>query len=90
MKWEEILKNSLVIPRGKQYEEIYRICMSAYMEGRIIQKNIAMEAYRLRCYRLFGNRCMDFHLLRKSGNCICEGNCLYIKKFESELYKLDN
>lgn len=90
MKWKEKLKYNLALLKGGQYEEIYKICMMAYEEGRMEEKRKAMEAYRLRCCKLFGNRCMDFHLFRKSKSGICDGNCLYIKRFEAELYRLDN
>lgn len=90
MKWEETLKSNPTIPKGKLYEEIYQLCMAAYMEGRIIEKKLAMEAYRLQCYRLFGNQCMDFRLFGKLGNQVCKGNCQYMKKIEAILYRLDN
>jgi len=90
MKWEEYLKCNLTLLKGKRYKEIYKLCMDAYMEGRLEEKRKALEAYRLQCSRLFGNRCMDCHLFRKSRNCICDGNCLYIKKFKSELHRMDN
>ena len=90
MKWEEKLKYNLTFLKGGQYEEIYRMCMSAYLEGRVEERKKALEAHRLRCCKLFGNRCMDFHLFRKSKSGLCDGNCLYIRRFESELYRLDN
>lgn len=90
MKWEEKLKRNLALLKEGRYEEIYQICMAAYAEGRMEVKRKALEAHRLRCCKLFGNRCMDFHLFRKTRNGICDGNCLYIRRFEAELYRLDN
>lgn len=90
MKWEEKLKCNLASLKGKQYKEIYQICMTAYMEGRMEIKRKALEAHRLRCCKLFGNRCMDFHLFRKSRSGVCDGDCPYIRRFEAELYRLDN
>ena len=90
MKWEEKLKCNLALLKEGQQEEIYKMCMNAYLEGRVEERKKAREAHRLRCCKLFGNRCMDFRLFKKTRNGTCDGNCLYIRRFEAELYRLDN
>ena len=89
MKWEEMLKSGFMVLKGERYEDIYRMCMDAYIEGRLEERQNALEAHRLRCCKLLGNRCMDFHLFGRTKSGICDGECLYLKKFEMELYKLD-
>lgn len=89
MKWEEHLKHQLQADGGPQsYEQLYRICMLAYTEGHNENKTKTIEAYRLRCGRLFGNRCMPTAGSRSDSKRICDANCTYIKKYEFELNKL--
>ena len=89
MEWEEKLKSCFRVLKGCHYEDIYRMCLDAYIEGRMEERRNALEAHRLRCCKLFGNRCMDFHLFGKSKSGVCDGECLYLKRFEMELYRLD-
>ncbi len=89
MKWEECLKQQLPAEGGgKSYEELYQISLRAYAEGCSEEKKKALEAYRLCCGRLFGNRCMSSAGNRTDQKKICDANCLYIRKYEFELYKL--
>ncbi|WP_289750136.1 hypothetical protein [uncultured Bacteroides sp.] len=89
MKWEESLKHQLYADgRKRSYEKLYRISRLAYLKGCSEEKKKALEAYRLCCSRLFGNRCMPSigsSLKRKK---LCDADCPYIRKYEFELYKL--
>ena len=87
MKWEDNLKDVLTLLKGYRYNELYNICLAAYTEGFQTEKQIAIEAYRLRCRKLFGNRCMT---PVENNNKICDGECLYIRKFKAELFRLEN
>ena len=87
MKWEDNLKYALAFLKGYRYNILYKICLMAYTEGCQAEKQIAIEAYRLRCRKLFGNRCMA---ATKDKNRICNGECLYIRKFKAELFRLEN
>jgi len=90
MEWEENLKHQLLTDdRGKNYEQLYRMCLQAYSEGCKEGKKKALEAYRLRCGRLFGNRCMPSVGNKFGRKKICDADCPYIRKYEFELYKLD-
>lgn len=54
MKWEEHLKHQLPANgRWENDEQLYRICLLAYAEGCNEERKKALEAYRLRCGRLF-------------------------------------
>lgn len=89
MKWEECLKHQLPVEDGgENYEELYRISLRAYTEGRSEEKKKALEAYRLCCGRLFGNRCMSSTGNSSDKKKICDADCPYIRKYEFELYKL--
>lgn len=89
MKWEKNLKHQLLANDGeKDYEQLYRMCLLAYSEGCKEEKKKALEAYRLRCGRLFGNRCMPSAGNGTERKKICDADCLYIRKYEFELYKL--
>lgn len=89
MKWEEHLKHrSPAKDRRENEEQLYRMCLLAYAEGCSEEKKKALEAYRLRCGRLFGNRCMPPVAGRADRKKICDAHCSYIKKYEFELYKL--
>lgn len=90
MEWEVRLRYVLPLARGQFYEEVYKLCMGAYAEGCMEEKRKAIEAYRLRCNKLFGNRCMDFSVLANEHKRICDGDCYYIRKYKSELYKLED
>lgn len=87
MELEE-LKNRLVHLNISNTEDIYELCLNAYSEGSMREKNIAIEAHRLRCGSLFGNKCMSksFNHCQKT----CDGNCNYIKSYKFELYKLES
>lgn len=89
MEWEVRLKYLLPYVHGQGYEEIYRLCMGAYAEGCLEEKRKAIEAYRLRCNNLFGNRCMESSDSANKHRKICDGDCYYLKKYKSELYKLE-
>ena len=90
MKWEEKLKGKLAHLKEYGYDELHQICLNAYAEGCSEEKARAIEAYRLRCNRLFGNRCMLSSCLKRNYRKICDGDCYYIKKYKSELYKLES
>ena len=60
MKWNNKCQYTPASLREKSYEELYTLCLSAYTEGRTDERNKSLEAYRLRCSCLFGNKCMDF------------------------------
>lgn len=89
MKWNNKCQYTPVSLREKSYEELYTLCLSAYTEGRTDERNKSLEAYRLRCSCLFGNKCMDSSLSVGVRKRICDGNCHYIKKYMSELDKLE-
>lgn len=63
--------------------------INAYIAGRTAERELAVEAYRLRCRHLFGNRCMERSIFGALTKKICDGNCLYIKQYKQELYKLE-
>lgn len=89
MRWEESLMHQFASDGGgKSYKELYRISLQAYTEGCSEEKKKALEAYRLCCGRLFGNRCMLSAGSRTERKKICDADCLYIRKYEFELYKL--
>lgn len=89
MKWEEDLNGKLAHLKGFKYDELYQICLSAYNEGRFKEKRLAVEAYRRRCGSLFGNRCMLSSCVSHNRKKICDGDCYYLKTYESELWKLE-
>ncbi len=89
MEWEECLKHQLSAESGGQnYEELHQVSLQAYAEGCREEKKKALEAYRLCCSRLFGNRCISFAGNRADQKKICDADCPYIRKYEFELYKL--
>lgn len=88
MEWEEDLKNRLV--SGDERDKIYQLCLNAFMEGRQMEKAMAIEAYRLRCADLFGNRCMNHSRSSSGTHAICTGNCSYVKRYWFELNKLES
>ena len=90
MKWEETLKNELLNSLQLDYEHFYHICRDAYKEGCTYEKSLAVEAYRLRCSHLFGNRCMVVSDTIPRHIKVCDGNCSYLHKYEFELYKLED
>ena len=80
--------DNLFITDQAEYENIHKMCSDAYTQGRMAERTLAIEAYRLRCHHLFGNRCMPSigsSLKRKK---LCDADCPYIRKYEFELYKL--
>ena len=89
MNWEETLKNELMNSVQMDYEHLYRICHDAYKEGCGYEKSLAVEAYRLRCSYLFGNRCMMASDTIPRHIKVCDVNCSYLHKYEFELYKLE-
>ena len=90
MKWEENLENKLEPINKNNPEEIQQLCFKAYSEGCERVKKLAIEAYRLLCSNLFGNRCLNHSRSKSYTQEICTGNCSYIKRYEFELYKLEN
>ena len=78
MKWNNKCQYTPASLREKSYEELYTD-----------ERNKSLEAYRLRCSCLFGNKCMDSSLSVGVRKRICDGNCHYIKKYMSELDKLE-
>lgn len=71
------------------YERLYSICRDAYKEGCGYEKSLTVEAFRLRCCHLFGNRCMIVSDTLPRHMKICDGDCSYMRKYEFELYKLE-
>lgn len=63
--------------------------IDAYIAGRTAERELAVEAYRLRCCHLFGNRCMERSIFGSLTKKVCDGNCQYIKQYKQELYKLE-
>lgn len=90
MEWEINLKGYHTLLRGNDYEDLHTLCRDAYAEGCAREKEKALEAYRLRCENLFGNRCMSPYLRSGSRNKTCNGECLYMKRFRWELTKLED
>ena len=87
MEWNNKCKYLSTSLQTKDYEELHMLCLSAYAEGRKDERKNALEAYRLRCSSLLGNKCMYYYEeVRKK---TCDGNCYYIRKYLSELDKLD-
>lgn len=90
MKWEETLRYKLENPVQADNECLYQICRDAYEEGCVHEKSLAMEAYRLRCCHLFGDKCMMISNTIPRHIKICDGTCGYMRKYEFELYKLED
>lgn len=90
MEWKNILKEKFSQPGKANYEEILQICLKAYSEGCGKEKTFAIEAYRLRCNNLIGNRCMCPGLPGEKKQKICDGKCGYLKQYEFDLYKLES
>lgn len=90
MKWENILKEKLSLAEKVCYGDLHKLCMDAYTEGHMEERALAIEAYRLQCDKLFGNRCMNSSIRKDGHKSICDGNCNYIKKYKFELCKLEN
>lgn len=88
MEWEDELKEK--IADRVDLEVIHQLCTDAYNEGRDKERILAVEAYRLRCYHLFGNRCMNHSRSDTATQSVCSGNCSYIRQYQFELYKLEN
>lgn len=89
MKWEDVLQEKLSRMGYDFYDEIYEVCLDAYDQGSLKERILAIEAYRLRCVHLFGNRCMDRKDSDTVAKKICDGKCIYMDKYVSELYKLE-
>lgn len=70
-------------------DDIHRMCSDAYTKGRMVERSLAIEAYRLRCSNLFGNRCMSRTIFGALSKKTCDGNCWYLNQFKLELYKLE-
>ena len=67
--------DNLFLLNHPDYDDIHRMCSDAYTKGRMVERSLAIEAYRLRCSNLFGNRCMSRtifggNLNKKSSLCI--------------------
>lgn len=76
MEWKNILKEKFLQPSKSNYEEILQICLNAYSEGYEKEKTLAIEAYRLRCHSLIGNRMCPRHPGEKQKRYAME--CVYI------------
>jgi len=90
MEWEKEFRNQMMPMGEEDREKIRQLCLNAYLEGCRSERAIAIEAYRLRCHELFGNKCMRPAESVRDPRRICGGNCLYIKRYEFELYKLEH
>lgn len=85
MEWEKNIINKMPHITPADYEDMRRICLNAFAEGCTNEKGLAVEAYRLCCHNLFGNKCLD----QTNRNKLCDGNCIYLKRYLSELAKLE-
>ncbi|WP_294630494.1 hypothetical protein [uncultured Bacteroides sp.] len=85
------MKNSdnLFLTGQTECENIHKMCADAYAKGCMTERALAIEAYRLRCNKLFGNRCMTRSLFGRLTKKICDGNCWYLNQYKSELQKLE-
>lgn len=90
MEWEEILKEKVKQLDVNDLEKLRQLYSTAYAEGRKTERKIAIEAHRLRCIHLFGNRCMHWTFPVNSAEKLCAGNCTYIRRFVFELHKLED
>lgn len=81
--------DNLFVTGQTEYENIHKMCSDAYTKGRMAERALAIEAYRLRCNNLFGNRCMTRSLFGTLTKKICDGNCWYLNQYKLELYKLE-
>lgn len=88
MEWEEKLRER--VEDNDDQAKIHQLCYNAFVEGCQKERNLAIEAYRLRCKNLFGNRCMNYSRSKSNSQAICHGNCSYIRQYEFELYKQEN
>ena len=66
---------------------IYTECVRMHILK--VERSLAIEAYRLRCSNLFGNRCMSRTIFGALSKKTCDGNCWYLNQFKLELYKLE-
>lgn len=89
MEWEDVLHEKLSQMGCDFYDEIYEVCLDAYDQGSLKERMLAIEAYRLRCVHLFGNRCMNQSSSDRAAKKTCDGKCIYMNKYISELYKLE-
>lgn len=89
MKWEDVLQKKFPQLGNDVYNEIYKLCLDAYVRGSLKERTLAVEAHRLRCNHLFGNRCMNHTYSETITPKICDGKCSYMNKYVSELYKLE-
>ena len=81
--------DNLFLLNHPDYDDIHRMCSDAYTKGRMVERSLAIEAYRLRCSNLFGNRCMSRTIFGALSKKTCDGNCWYLNQFKLELYKLE-
>lgn len=89
MKWKIFLQKRFLEISNNSHQEIYELCLAAYSEGCLKERALAIEAYRLRCIYLFGNRCMKHTRSKINTKKICDRDCCYIKSFLKELDKLE-
>ena len=78
--------DNLFLLNHPDYDDIHRMCSDAYTKGRMVERSLAIEAYRLRCSNLFGNRCMSRTIFGALSKKTCDGNCWYLNQFKLELY----
>lgn len=90
MKWEENLENKTIPTDENNLDEIHQLCFNAYAEGCERERKLAIEAHRLLCSYLFGNRCLNHSHSKSYTEAICTGNCSYVKRYKFELYKLES
>lgn len=81
--------DNLFLLNHPDYDDIHRMCSGSYTKGRMVERSLAIEAYRLRCSNLFGNRCMSRTIFGALSKKTCDGNCWYLNQFKLELYKLE-
>lgn len=89
MKWKNILANRFFPTGYNCYNEIRNLCREAYVKGCLKERTLAIEAHRLQCINLFGNRCMNLISPEATNKKICDGNCGYMNKYIAELSKLE-
>lgn len=88
MEWEKFLKDHIEEADATGAED--RLYHKAFVEGCRKERALAIEAHRLRCSFLFGNRCMNHSRSKLQPQSVCAGNCFYIRQYEFELHKLED
>lgn len=81
--------DNLFLLNHPDYDDIHRMCSDAYTKGRMVERSLAIEAYRLRCSNLIWQQMYETDNLWSHFQKTCDGNCWYLNQFKLELYKLE-